>query len=57
MNYCIFSFDGGIFPIARQLVEEDNKVWVCQVEDGKDLGVESWINDETPDRKERRLSL
>jgi len=56
-NYCIFSFDGGIFPIARQLVEEDNKVWVCQVEDGNDLGVESWINDESPERKERRLSL
>lgn len=57
MKYVIFSFDGGIFPIARQLVEEDNGVWVCQVNNGKDLGVESWINDENPERKERRLSL
>ena len=57
MRYIIFSFDGGIFPIAHQLVEEDNKVWVCQVKNSKDLGVESWINDELPAKKERRISL
>ena len=58
MKFAMVTFDGALFPIADQLLREGNEVIVCQVENGKDLGVKNWIADtEHPEVRRRRLSL
>jgi hypothetical protein len=58
MKYYIFTYDGCVYPIAKQLQEEGNIVYITQINDSKDLGVESGINaEETSEKKKRRLSL
>jgi hypothetical protein len=58
MKYYIFTYDGCAYPIAKQLQEEGNVVYITQINDSKDLGVESGINaEEKPEKKKRRLSI
>ena len=59
MKYAMLTFDGAVFPIANQLLQEGNEVIVGQVEDGKELGITgNWITDkEPPEVRRRRLSL
>lgn len=58
MKYIIFSYDGAIFPIAKQLLDEGNDVHVCHIDRGGDLKVDSWINAaEDNNKQDRRMSL
>lgn len=57
MKYIVISYDGAIFPIAKQLIDEGNDVHVCHIEDGKELK-SSWISDTKGSLEyERRMSL
>jgi phosphoribosylamine-glycine ligase len=56
LKYLCISFDGAIFPVAHHLIEEGQTVWVCQIENGKDIGG-SWVSDEDKEAKKRRMSL
>lgn len=58
MRYAFLTFDGACLPIADQLLREGNEVLVCQIQDGKEIGVKNWIADkEHPEVRRRRLSL
>jgi hypothetical protein len=57
-NHIIFTFEGDLLPVAYALEREGADVFVCQIEDGKDLGVDSWMAEkEDPEKKRRRLSM
>lgn len=61
LNYVFFTYDGGILPVAYQLQREGNKVFVCQISSGDDLGMDTWINasefEKKRETKKRRMSL
>lgn len=58
MRYIFITYDGYPLPMAKQLIDEGNDVWVGQVMDNKDLHTESGVaSDEDKETKRRRLSL
>lgn len=57
MNYVFFSYDGAIFSVAKKLFDEGNDVIVCQIRYASQLGIETWISVETPEKRNRRLTL
>lgn len=57
MKFIIFSFDGGIFPVAKKLQDEGNEVYVCQIVKASEIGEESWVSEEDGECMKRRLSL
>ena len=61
LNYVFFSYDGGIFPVADHLQREGNKVYVCQISNPNDIGMDTWINasdfEKKLETKKRRMSL
>ena len=57
-QYIFINFDGDTFPIAYKLQEEGENVLVCQIDDPKILGTETWVtHKEPPEVKRRRMSL
>ena len=58
IKYAIITYDGSPASIAAQLLREGNVVLYAQVENPKDLGVDSGLSqEETPEAKKRRLSI
>ena len=58
IKYAIITYDGSPASIAAQLLREGNVVLYAQVENPKDLGVDSGLSqEETPEAKKRNGTI